>query len=236
MCDDLQHCEIVSEIPDCGDITRNNYETDVIDETTNRNYYSVVKRDTSRMQIITPKNNPNMKIKIYTKISKGLGLWNQSLSRAENLEIVKQELRTYQNNERLRTRLHSLRINVKHLNLEENLLCRSGSVLKRNVCGEFNAGMHARIRLFFFNSKNANGQFKLSLITVQCPRGTFHNKSLNSCQLCKLGHYNDKEGQVDCQNCPRYQSTRKLGAKKIEECIGILLENVLAFFCDVTLM
>lgn len=135
MCEDLENCEIVSEIPDCGEITRNNYEVDVTDETTNRNYYSVVKRDTSRVQIVPSKNNINMKFKIYTKISKKLGLWNQTLSRAENLDIVKKELRTYHNNEQLRNKLHSLRINVRHLNFEENMLCRSGSVLKRNICG-----------------------------------------------------------------------------------------------------
>lgn len=136
----MENCEIVSEIPDCNEIARNNFlePTDSNDETTNRNYYSVVKRDTSRIQAAPiPKNNGNMKIKIYTKISKGLGLWNQSLSRAENLDIVKKELKTYHTNEQLRNRLYSLRINVKHLNLEENLLCRSGSVLKRSVCGKY---------------------------------------------------------------------------------------------------
>lgn len=135
LCEDLDTCEIVSEIPDCDEITRNTIETDATDEITNRHYYSVVKRDTSRMQSTIPRSNANMKIKIYTKISKGLGLWNQSISRAENLEIVKQELRTYHTNEQLRVRLNSLRINVKHINLEENLLCRSGTVLKRNICG-----------------------------------------------------------------------------------------------------
>lgn len=55
---------------------------------------------------------------------------------------------------------------------------------------------------------------------MQCPRGTFHNKALNSCQLCKIGYYNDQDGQVDCIVCPAYQSTRKLGAKSKEECIG----------------
>lgn len=45
---------------------------------------------------------------------------------------------------------------------------------------------------------------------------------MNSCQLCKIGSYNDKEGQAECQLCPQYQSTRKLGAKVKEECIGIL--------------
>lgn len=127
----------MTEIPDCSEIVRSNVEPDPIDEITNRNYYSVVKRDTSRMQYAGPKPNVNMKIRVYTRISKGLGLWNQTLSRAENLEIVRKELRTYHTNEWLRSQLNALRINVKHLNLEENLLCRSGSVLKRSVCGMF---------------------------------------------------------------------------------------------------
>lgn len=58
------------------------------------------------------------------------------------------------------------------------------------------------------------------MCTVQCPRGTFHNKSLNSCQLCRIGYYNDREGQVECVMCPSYQSTRKLGTKSKDECIG----------------
>lgn len=62
---------------------------------------------------------------------------------------------------------------------------------------------------------------KFYLFLVQCPKGTFHNKTLNSCQPCKLGHYNDKEGQTDCQKCQSYHSTRKLGAKFKEECIGM---------------
>lgn len=147
MCEEQEQCEIVSEIPDCDEIARNNMERlDEIDETTNRNYYSVVQRRRRRRNTTTNNrkiirtskntNGPTMKIKIYTKISKGLGLWNQSLSRAENIDVVKSELKTYHTNEQLRNKLQSLRINVKHLNLEENLLCRSGSVLKRNICGE----------------------------------------------------------------------------------------------------
>lgn len=138
LCENLDECEIVSEIPDCNEIIRNNPEPEPLDETTNRNYYTIVKRDTFRQQHVAVKSNANMKIKVYTKISKGLGLWNRSLSRAENMEIVRKELRTYQTNDRLRHQLHALRINVKHLNLEENLLCRSGSILKKNVCGKFN--------------------------------------------------------------------------------------------------
>lgn len=141
LCKDQEQCEIVSEIPDCDEIAKNNLETNEIDESTNRNYYSVVKRDTTSRKIIRiPNRNGNMKIKVYTKISRGLGLWNQNLSRAENIDVVKQELKTYHTNEQLRNQLQSLRINVKHLNLEENLLCRMGSVLKRNICGKFLCG------------------------------------------------------------------------------------------------
>lgn len=132
----MDDCEIISEIPDCNEILRNNFDADASDETTNRNFYTIVKRDVHRTQFSQPRNSATMKIKVYTKISKGLGLWNQSLSRAENLEIVRQELKTYETNEHLRNQLYALRINVKHLNLEENLLCRSGSVLKRNNCGK----------------------------------------------------------------------------------------------------
>lgn len=214
LCDGLDECEIISEIPDCNEIMRNNFDTDASDETTNRNFYTIVKRDTHRTQFSQSRNSATMKIKVYTKISKGLGLWNQSLSRAENLEIVRSELKTYQTNERLRNQLNALRINVKHLNLEENLLCHSGSVLKRSNCGKYGCGV-ATISIL----KNF---IILIECTVQCPRGTFHNKSLNSCQLCRIGYYNDREGQVDCMMCPTYQSTRKLGAKSKEECIGTI--------------
>lgn len=98
-----------------------------------------------------------MKIKIYTKISRGLGLWNQTLSRAENIDIVKTELKTYHTNDQLRNQLQALRINVKHLNLVENLLCRSGSVLKRSVCGEFD-----RTNALFLS------QFRMLLVIIYC--------------------------------------------------------------------
>lgn len=39
--------------------------------------------------------------------------------------------------------------------------------------------------------------------------------------MCKLGLYNNNEGQIDCKKCQSYHSTRKLGAKSLEECIGL---------------
>lgn len=135
LCQDSDDCEVLSEMPDCDAITKNRIPAnESSNESNDRNYYNVVKRDVSRTQ---NKSTNNMKIRVYVKISKSIGLWNQSLSRTENLDIVKNELKTYHTNERLRNQLDSLRINVKHLNLEENLLCRSGTVLKRSVCGKY---------------------------------------------------------------------------------------------------
>lgn len=123
-------CHIVSEIPNCSE--PNTHDQASADNFLDRNFYRIAKRST-----VESKNPSNFKFRIYTRISKGLGLWNSSLSRIENMGIVKDELKTYHTNEKLRNRLHDLRINVKHLNLEDNLLCKDGSVLKNAACGEY---------------------------------------------------------------------------------------------------
>lgn len=123
-------CQVLSEIPSCDTIERGQGD----DETSNRNFYRIAKRSADRLSTM-PRKQVNFKFRVYVRVSKGLGLWNSSLSRAENIEIVKSELGTYHNNEKLRDRLRGLRINVKHLNLVDNLLCKNGSVLKKNACG-----------------------------------------------------------------------------------------------------
>lgn len=142
LCDDStsENCQVLSEIPECNDIIKNQSNSDnnnafIDGNPSNRDYYSIVKRDINQIPPSIPKTNINMKIKVYTKISKRLGLWNSNLSRAENLKVIKEELKTYHTNEYLRDRLHAMRINVQHLNLVENLLCKNGSVLKKNICG-----------------------------------------------------------------------------------------------------
>lgn len=136
LCTDSENCQVLSDLPSCVDISKNRIDGTILDEITDRNYYNVIKRkrDVSRSQ---NRSATTMKFRVYTKISKSIGLWNQSLSRAENLEIIKDELKTYHTNEGLRNQLTALRINVKHLNLEDNLLCKTGSVLKRDVCGNY---------------------------------------------------------------------------------------------------
>lgn len=132
------NCQILSELPSCDTIgrDRNDYNYVIDHEFSDRNFYRISKREAIR-STAAPKKHLNFKFRVYTRISKGLGLWNSSLSRVENMDIVKKELKSYHTNEKLRNRLHELRINVKHLNLAENLLCKNGSVLKKNACGNF---------------------------------------------------------------------------------------------------
>lgn len=50
------------------------------------------------------------------------------------LQRVKAELRTFHTDKELRDKLEKLRINVRHLNLDELTLCRNGSVSKKGAC------------------------------------------------------------------------------------------------------
>ncbi|GJQ65520.1 hypothetical protein Trydic_g7621 [Trypoxylus dichotomus] len=63
------------------------------------------------------------------------------------------------------------------------------------------------------------GSVRKKLRCVQCPIGMFHNATRNSCQSCKIGFYNDQQGQTVCTSCPLNYSTRKLQAKSINDCI-----------------
>lgn len=55
---------------------------------------------------------------------------------------------------------------------------------------------------------------------VQCPQGTFYNLTINKCQSCPLGYYNDDFGQIACKACPLHHSTRKLHSKHLKDCKG----------------
>ncbi|XP_076273096.1 sushi, von Willebrand factor type A, EGF and pentraxin domain-containing protein 1-like isoform X1 [Rhynchophorus ferrugineus] len=53
---------------------------------------------------------------------------------------------------------------------------------------------------------------------VQCPKGTFHNKTSNICQSCDFGFYNDQMGQKSCTQCPEKYTTTKQHAKRSKDC------------------
>lgn len=56
-------------------------------------------------------------------------------------------------------------------------------------------------------------------ISVQCPRGSYHNFQSNACLWCPLGTFNNETSQMDCLPCPVHQSTRKIGSKSSGECV-----------------
>lgn len=130
LCADTFDCEIVSELPDCSAFETSQNAIAGHDSVSNKTFYHVIsRRDTA-------KRTPMMKVRVYTRISKKLGLWDANVPRSENIRRVKDELRTYHTNEELRQKLLALKINVRHLNLDEMPLCRNGTVLKKSVCGK----------------------------------------------------------------------------------------------------
>lgn len=129
LCENDEQCEVLSEIDGCDQVVENQTKNAVDDGTSQRNFYSIVKRDTSYVNFATPKTGTNLKIRVFTKYSKNVGYWNQTASRTDGHDPL-------QANDRVRTQLGKLQIDVKHLNVDEVSLCKNGSIFKRNVCGK----------------------------------------------------------------------------------------------------
>ncbi|XP_059610984.1 sushi, von Willebrand factor type A, EGF and pentraxin domain-containing protein 1-like [Phlebotomus argentipes] len=67
--------------------------------------------------------------------------------------------------------------------------------------------------------KCPNGSVLKKQFCVQCPRGTYHNKTGNSCQVCPKGAYSDAPGRQECQICPLHHSTRRENNKSDKSCL-----------------
>lgn len=164
LCDGVEDCEIASEIADCSEVYNSaTASPSPSRDNEDKNFYHIVKREIRQGRRNSTTNGAkqmNMKIRVYTRISKKLGLWDPKIPRSENLKVVlldfidkiihiqylqvfrssnsqrvKSELRTFHTNKELRDKLEMLRINVKHLNLDELTMCRAGSVSKKQACG-----------------------------------------------------------------------------------------------------
>lgn len=185
LCKGAEDCEIITQLPDCDEISKRVAVSNATDENQlNSTFYHVVKRREA------PKDDGKenvMKIRVYTRVSKKLGLWNTSLSRSENVDRVKDELKTYHSNENLRAQLAALNINVKHLNLDEVPLCRNGSVLKKDICVECPRGS--------YHNKAANS-------CHWCPWGTYNNASSQmTCHPCPEHRSTRKIGAKSSSEC-----------------------------------
>lgn len=140
LCEDNENCEVLSEIEKCDEIIENRNKNQIDDDVSQRNFYNVVKRDTNYVNYGKPKSSANVKIRVYTKYSKGY--WNQSASRNDNLQRTQEDYRSGRTNDRLKTQLNKLQIEVKHINVHEITLCKNGAIFKRNICGNCCTNFH----------------------------------------------------------------------------------------------
>ncbi|XP_058063456.1 sushi, von Willebrand factor type A, EGF and pentraxin domain-containing protein 1-like [Anopheles bellator] len=61
------------------------------------------------------------------------------------------------------------------------------------------------------------GSVARNLLCVQCPRGTYHNRT-SGCMPCPTGTFNERPGQVECQVCPPFHNTARPHAKHAHDC------------------
>lgn len=129
-----QECELTTELPECIDDGLPN-------EISNLSYYTIVKRDTESVNADKKPHakakNP-VKVEIYVKISKNLGMWRPNSTKSENVRKVKEELKKVNSSERLKKRLRNMNVDLTLLKLDEMITCNPGSVAKKLVCGELN--------------------------------------------------------------------------------------------------
>lgn len=88
LCVGIEVCEIASELPKCSEVSNTEVST-FSNNLSEKTYYNIVKREvpTKRNSSRTGPKAPNMKIRVYTRISKKLGLWDQKLPRSENIKV-----------------------------------------------------------------------------------------------------------------------------------------------------
>lgn len=195
LCND-EDCEFTADLPNCVD-------DEISNEISNQTFYNIVKREAGQKNKQRTKNL--VKINLYVKISKKLGMWKQNGTRSDNIKQVKEELKSLSTNERLKKRLKNLDIDLSYLKLDEKIKCKSGSVSKNYVCGK-NASLSVQTVIF---------QIKIS---VQCARGTYHDKTINTCTSCPFGSFQNVTGQESCIQCPENFSTRKTNSKFEVDC------------------
>lgn len=130
LCGD-QDCELTTELPGCTDDAMPN-------EISNSSYYTIVKRDTESKPIKksqTKAKNP-VKVEVYVKISKNLGMWKPNSTKSDNVKKVKEELKKVNTSEKLKKRLRNMNVDLTVLKLDEMIKCNPGSVARKLVCGE----------------------------------------------------------------------------------------------------
>lgn len=88
LCDGVEDCEIASEIADCSEVYNSaTASPSPSRDNEDKNFYHIVKREIRQGRRNSTTNGAkemNMKIRVYTRISKKLGLWDPKIPRSEN--------------------------------------------------------------------------------------------------------------------------------------------------------
>ncbi|XP_055850418.1 sushi, von Willebrand factor type A, EGF and pentraxin domain-containing protein 1-like, partial [Episyrphus balteatus] len=194
LCNNQEGCSIISEIPEC---IEEEIEDDKIDDTPlgDREKYHISKREVpsgNRQKKNKKRIRLNVKIRLYTKISKRMGLWENNATLSENIRQMKYEFQRFNTNEPLKRALEDMQINVRRLKIEEFVRCPDGSVSKKNICVQCARGTYQDAAL---------NSCKL------CPLGTYNSQyAQNVCSRCPPHHTTRREGrlyQTDCKaECP----------------------------------
>lgn len=239
LCKDQTDCEIVSEIPFCEE-SSNDPELEEQPAVSmllpNNTFYNIVKREINSNPIVPKRKmtrtKSQLRISVYTKLSKKLGLWQQNTTKSENIKRVKQELRTLPTNDNLKNKLLHLKINLNVLRLDHLIRCEKGSVSKKFICvmcpsGTFQNANTSTCQPCPIGTYNGlPGQTrctvcplnystrKLSSRTVedckeQCQPGTIARKKQNDryslkpyCRKCIHGEYQPFYNKIYCEKCP----------------------------------
>ncbi|XP_019631437.1 PREDICTED: cartilage oligomeric matrix protein-like [Branchiostoma belcheri] len=58
---------------------------------------------------------------------------------------------------------------------------------------------------------------------LDCPRGTFHDLTTDTCEYCPVGEYQDQPVQTDCKQCPHNTWSVFSGSKEEAQCMSVCL-------------
>lgn len=167
LCGGQENCTIISELPTCEELRASSddrqEERGAHVDLDGAVYHTVRRRELSRVEgearkpkRVRPKGKLAIKINVYTRLSKKLGMWSHNVTRSQNLKVVfyyceisfayfigqsliqriQHELEHLHENPLLKDKLSELKVDLDRLQVNVNTTCQLGRVLKKNVCGE----------------------------------------------------------------------------------------------------
>ncbi|KAG4075716.1 hypothetical protein HA402_003541 [Bradysia odoriphaga] len=212
-----------SEQPLCGDnSTKDRIEDDVLEQVkaqmcagqTDCEVTSTIPECVDEMPIINS-NNSNSNATFYSIVKRDVSERTKrtgKLRQKSNLKIrvltkVGKKLGLWNENTTRSENIKKIKTELKNLGENKELLQKLED-LKINI----------RLLKLEESVNCKNGSVAKKNLCVQCPKGSFHNVTLQICQQCPLNMFSSQHGQTLCTPCPMYHSTRKLGSHSATDC------------------